>query len=152
MVSPGGDFLLIERADKAGYWQSVTGSLDHIDESPLLAAQRELQEEIGFVANAVSQPTVLDADAVNLRAVGVLRPWPKSIRYEIFEHWRHRYPDGVTENTEHWFMVCLPEDFKPRLAEREHVDFAWLSAESAAARCFSPNNAQAILELGRLLA
>ncbi|WP_298540272.1 NUDIX domain-containing protein, partial [uncultured Limnobacter sp.] len=48
MVSPAGDFLLIERADKAGYWQSVTGSLDFPDELPLHAAVRELAEETGF--------------------------------------------------------------------------------------------------------
>lgn len=152
MVSPAGDFLLIERADKAGYWQSVTGSLDFPEESPLQAAVREMEEETGFKARPVDSPTVIDATPAELLLPGLLRPWPNSLQYEIFEHWRHRYPQGVTHNTEHWFMVCVPADFKPRLAVNEHVAYAWLDAPQAAARCFSPNNAQAILALASKLA
>ena len=151
MVSPSGDFLLIERADKTGYWQSVTGSLDFPEESPLQAAVRELEEETGFKATAVESPMVLNATKADLLQTGVLRPWPHSLQYEIFEHWRHRYPVGVSHNTEHWFMVCVPADFIPRLSDDEHVGFAWLGAEQAAARCFSPNNAQAILQLAEKL-
>lgn len=151
MVSTRGDFLLIERADKAGYWQSVTGSLDFSDESPLQAAVRELAEETGFNAKPRAIPTVLDADTGELLKPGLLRPWPHSLQYEIFEHWRHRYPHGVSHNTEHWFMVCVPDDFIPRLAANEHVGYAWLKADEAAKRCFSPNNAQAILELNQRL-
>lgn len=151
MVSPHGDFLLIERADKAGFWQSVTGSLDFPDELPLQAAVRELEEETGFKAMPVLAPAVADATAAELLKPGVLRPWPHSLQYEIFEHWRHRYPEGVTHNTEHWFMVCVPSSFEPVLAEKEHVRFAWLNAQEAAARCFSPNNAQAILALNSKL-
>ncbi len=147
MVSSAGEFLLIERADKPGYWQSVTGSLDFPDESPLLAAVRELQEETGFQATPISVPTVCDSHPKDLLVPGLLRPWPHSLQYEIFEHWRHRYPAGVTQNTEHWFMVCMPDGFLPQLANNEHVGFAWLGARQAAERCFSPNNAQAILEL-----
>lgn len=147
MVSPAGEFLLIQRADKPGYWQSVTGSLDFPDESPLLAAVRELQEETGFQATPISVPTVCDSHPKDLLVPGLLRPWPHSLQYEIFEHWRHRYPAGVTQNTEHWFMVCMPDGFLPQLANNEHVGFAWLGARQAAERCFSPNNAQAILEL-----
>ncbi|MEQ9108472.1 MAG: dihydroneopterin triphosphate diphosphatase [Limnobacter sp.] len=152
MVSPSGDFLLIERADKAGYWQSVTGSLDFPEESPLQAAVRELEEETGFKAMPIDSPTVIDAAPSELLQPGLLRPWPHTLQYEIFQHWRHRYPQGVTHNTEHWFMVCVPADFKPRLAVDEHVAYAWLDAQQAAARCFSPNNAQAILALANMLA
>jgi dATP pyrophosphohydrolase len=151
MVSPQGKFLLIERAEKPGYWQSVTGSLDFTDEEPLQAALRELQEETGFNATALSSPTVREARCSELLEPGVLRPWPHALQYEIFEHWRHRYPQGVTRNTEHWFMVCVPADFSPQLASNEHVGFAWLEAQQAAGRCFSPNNAQAILELADLM-
>ena len=151
MVSPNGDFLLIERADKAGYWQSVTGSLDFPDEPPLQAAVRELAEETGFNATPVDSPAVSDATLGELLTPGLLRPWPHSVQYEIFEHWRHRYPQGVTHNTEHWFMVCVPASFTPRLAAREHVGYAWLPAQQAAARCFSPNNSQAILALANRL-
>ena len=112
---------------------------------------RELAEETGFVATPVQSPTVLDAKPDELLQPGVLRPWPHSLQYEIFEHWRHRYPPGVTHNTEHWFVACVPADFIPQLAADEHVGYAWLSAKEAADRCFSPNNAQAILELSARL-
>ena len=42
------DVLLIERADRTGFWQSVTGSLDAIDEDLALAAAREVFEETGL--------------------------------------------------------------------------------------------------------
>lgn len=151
MYSPNGDFLLIERADRAGYWQSVTGSLDDVAEPPEQAAIRELSEETGFTAQLQQTPGVLQANPTELNTPGVLRPWPKQVQYEIFEHWRHRYAPGVTHNTEHWFAVCLPSNAKPLLAPREHTGYAWLSAEQAAARCFSPNNAQAILDLHQRL-
>jgi dATP pyrophosphohydrolase len=99
----------------------------------------------------VNAPTVQEASLGDLLQPGLLRPWPNSLQYEIFEHWRHRYPPGVTYNTEHWFMVCVPDHFIPRLAENEHVGYAWLKADKAAKRCFSPNNAQAILDLNSKL-
>jgi dATP pyrophosphohydrolase len=65
--------LLIERADKAGYWQSVTGSRE--GKTLLETARREVLEETG-----------LDADQ------HVLSDWQLHNRYEIYPHWRHRYP------------------------------------------------------------
>lgn len=151
MYSANGKFLLIERADKSGYWQSVTGSLDAWDEAPLEAAVRELLEETGFRANADPSLGLKDLTYQQLCQPHVLRPWPHSLQYEIFEHWRHRYGEDVTHNTEHWFFVCLDDHEQPQLAANEHVGFAWLAAQEAADRCFSPNNAQAILELSRRL-
>ncbi len=40
--------LLIERADKPGFWQSVTGSKDSLDEPIVGVAWRELAEETGI--------------------------------------------------------------------------------------------------------
>ena len=40
--------LLIERADKPGYWQSVTGSKDAPDEPLVETAVREVAEETGI--------------------------------------------------------------------------------------------------------
>ncbi|MGO4466975.1 dihydroneopterin triphosphate diphosphatase, partial [Pseudoduganella sp. RAF53_2] len=82
--------LLIERADKTGYWQSVTGSKDLPDEPLLTTATRELFEETGIVA-----------DGKNI----VLRDWGLSNIYEIYPVWRHRYAPGITHNTEHVFSV-----------------------------------------------
>ena len=45
------EVLLIERADRPGFWQSVTGSLDRLDEPLLDTAARELFEETGIRAD-----------------------------------------------------------------------------------------------------
>ena len=124
--------LLIERADKPGFWQSVTGSLDAPDEPLLQTAARELFEETGIVA---------DGEAI------VLRDWHLSNIYTIYPVWRHRYAPGVTENTEHVFSVQVPRDIPITLAPREHLNHVWLPYLEAADKCFSSSNAEAILQL-----
>ena len=42
------DILLLSRADKSNFWQSVTGSLEQ-DESPIQTAKREVLEETGII-------------------------------------------------------------------------------------------------------
>ncbi len=126
--------LLIERADRPGFWQSVTGSLDALDEPLLDTARRELFEETGIVA-----------DGVNI----CLHDWGLSNIYEIYPTWRHRYAPGVTHNTEHVFSVCVPRDIPITLSPREHVQYAWLPLLEAADRCFSASNAEAVLQLPR---
>ena len=130
------DVLLIERADRAGFWQSVTGSLDAPDEPLLTTATRELFEETGIVA-----------DGTHI----VLRDWQLANVYDIYPTWRHRYAPGVTRNTEHVFSVCVPRDIPITLAPREHVAYLWLPLLDAADRCFSASNAEAILQLPRHL-
>ncbi|WP_395403055.1 dihydroneopterin triphosphate diphosphatase [Pseudoduganella sp. UC29_106] len=129
--------LLIERADKGGYWQSVTGSKDRLDEPLLTTATRELFEETGIVA-----------DGKDI----VLRDWGLSNIYEIYPVWRHRYEPGVTHNTEHVFSVEVPRDIPIMLSAREHVAHVWLPWLEAADRCFSPSNAEAVLQLPHQLA
>jgi dATP pyrophosphohydrolase len=131
--------LLIERADKPGYWQSVTGSKDRLDEPLVETAVREVEEETGIVVGS---------DAVPLAN---LRDWGLSNVYEIYPVWRHRYAPGVTHNTEHVFGLCVPEGTPVRLAPREHLRHAWLPWREAADRCFSPSNAEAILQLPRFI-
>lgn len=126
------DVLLIERADRADFWQSVTGSLDAVDELPLVAATRELFEETG-----------IRADGTHI----VLHDWHVENIYDIYPTWRHRYAPGVTRNTEHVFSVCVPRDIAITLSPREHVAHAWLPLLAAADRCFSASNAEAILQL-----
>jgi dATP pyrophosphohydrolase len=132
--TPDLEVLLIERADKPGYWQSVTGSLDTPHEPLLDTAKRELFEETGIVADG--------------RDI-VLRDWNLSNIYEIYPVWRHRYAEGVTHNTEHVFSVCVPRDVAITLSPREHLNHAWLPCIEAADRCFSSSNAEAILQLPR---
>jgi len=133
------EVLLIERADKPGYWQSVTGSKDRADEPLLETAVREVEEETGIVVGSEAVP------------LANLRDWGLSNVYEIYPVWRHRYAPGVTHNTEHVFGLRVPEGTPVRLAPREHLRHAWLPWREAADRCFSPSNAEAILQLPRFI-
>jgi dATP pyrophosphohydrolase len=67
--------------------------------------------------------------------------------YEIYPVWRHRYAPGVTHNTEHVFGLQVPAGTPVRLSPREHTAHQWLPWREAADRCFSPSNAEAILQL-----
>ena len=130
--TPQLDVLLIERADHPGFWQSVTGSKDSMEEPLLLTAQREAHEETGLSGS----PTHW-------------RDWAIANIYEIYPAWRHRYPLGVTHNTEHVFSVCVSRDVEIRLNPREHTAWKWLPWRAAADACYSPSNAEAVLLLPR---
>lgn len=131
------DVLLIERADKPGFWQSVTGSKDSLDEPNTVTAQREVFEETGI---QVGSPTVPLAN---------LRDWQLRNVYEIYPVWRHRYAPGVTQNTEHVFGLRVPRNVPVTLSPREHTAQVWLPWREAADKCFSASNAEAILQLPR---
>lgn len=136
--TPALDVLLIERADRPGYWQSVTGSLDTPDEPLATTAAREVAEETGIVVGSPGIPAA------------ALRDWGLSNVYEIYPVWRHRYAPGVTHNTEHVFGLTVPAGTAVTLNPREHLRFEWLPWQAAADRCFSPSNAEAVLHLPRL--
>ena len=133
------EVLLIERADKPGYWQSVTGSKDRIDEPLIDTCVREVAEETGIT---------IGSPAVPLEA---LRDWGLSNVYEIYPVWRSRYAPGVTHNTEHVFGLTVPAGIAVTLNPREHLRYQWLAYRAAADQCFSPSNAEAILHLPRFL-
>jgi len=122
--------LIMERADKAGYWQSVTGSLE-VGETPKQAAQREVLEETGLDANQFD-----------------LQDWQCSNTYEIYPHWRHRYAPGVVENVEHLFGLALPQALPITLAPDEHTRYEWVDWREAANRVFSWTNIDALKRLG----
>ncbi len=128
------DVLLLERADKPGFWQSVTGSKDAIDEAWVTTAVREVAEETGIDATRYS-----------------LQDWGLTNIYEIYPVWRHRYAPGITHNTEHVFGLCVDADVAVKLAPREHLQYQWLPWQEAADRCFSASNAEAILHLPTLI-
>jgi dihydroneopterin triphosphate diphosphatase len=141
------DVLLIERADKPGYWQSVTGSKDTPDEALRQTAVREVFEETGIrVGNAVAG----DAGLCNVPPHN-LSNWKLSNVYDIYPVWRHRYAPGVTKNTEHVFGLLVPSAIPITLAAREHLNQVWLPYRAAADKCFSPSNAEAILQLPKYL-
>jgi len=135
--TPALEVLLIERADKPGYWQSVTGSKDALDEPLLDTCIREVAEETGIVIGSPAVPR------------SALRDWGLCNVYEIYPVWRHRYAPGVTHNTEHVFGLTVPAGTPVVLAPREHLQATWLPWREAADRCFSPSNAEAVLQLPR---
>jgi len=120
------EVLLLERADRPGFWQSVTGS-QHAGESLRETAVREVGEETGL-------------DATRF----VLDDWNLRNEYEIYPIWRHRYAPGVTRNTEHVFGLVLPGREPVALSPREHLRHEWLPWREAAARVFSWSNREAI--------
>ena len=131
--------LLIERADHPGYWQSVTGSKDAVNEALATTAVREVAEETGIAIGSADVPLVN------------LRDWHLSNVYPIYPVWRHRYAPGVTHNTEHVFGLRVPRGVPVVLAPREHLNHAWLPWRQAADKCFSPSNSEAILQLPRFI-
>ena len=138
--TPSLEVLLIERADKPGYWQSVTGSKDQPDEPLVQTCVREVAEETGIEIGGPSVP------------LAALRDWQLANVYEIYPVWRHRYAPGVTHNTEHVFGLTVPAGTPVLLNPREHLRHAWLPWREAADRCFSPSNAEAVLLLPRFAA
>jgi dATP pyrophosphohydrolase len=124
------EVLLIERAARPGYWQSVTGSLERLEEPLEHAALREVREETGIEA-----------------APGLLERWPLAYTFEVYPEWRHRFVPGTVHNTEHVFALRLAARQPVALAPGEHRASLWLPWREAAAKCFSWSNRDAILQL-----
>lgn len=129
VYTPDLQVLMLERADRPGFWQSVTGSQD-AGETLEQTAVREVAEETGIDASQYG-----------------LTDWAKQNRYEIYLQWRHRYAPGVTHNTEHVFGLEVPQPVPVTLAPREHLAYAWLPWREAAERAFSWSNVEAIRQL-----
>jgi len=128
----GGEVLMMERREPAGWWQSVTGSLE-ADEMPWEAAVRELREETGLAADGL-----LD--------LGVNQ------RFKINPAWRKRFAPEVTENLEHAFALRVAAPVEIALDPAEHLRYEWLPLSVAAQRASSHTNRAAIELVGRFIA
>ncbi len=124
--------LLMERADKKGFWQSVTGSLEE-NETPRDAAIREVFEETG-----------IDSTQYHLE------DWQLSHVYEIYVHWRYRYAPDITHNTEHIFALKVPATIPIQLSADEHVQYLWVDWHDAMDKVFSWTNVEAIKKLAEI--
>lgn len=125
IYTAGGEFLLIERCKPAGFWQSVTGSLEW-GELPAEAAPREVLEETGI-------------------ATGELTDLHLAQTYEIWPSFGRVYAPGVTHNVEHAFALKLPHRVPITLSPREHAQYRWLTGQDALATVSSQTN-RAIIE------
>lgn len=120
--------LLLQRDDDAQFWQSVTGTIE-AGESPIQTAYREVWEEVGVKLDPATMP-IQDCHTVN--------------QFEIRKRWQHRYPPGVTVNTEYVFSLCIDSDLPIRLTE--HTAYEWLQKDDAIKRVWSETNRLAIAQ------
>jgi dATP pyrophosphohydrolase len=125
VCTTAGDVLMLQRRQPAGYWQSVTGSLEW-GEAPEDAAVRELFEETGL------QLPLTDCRQTNT--------------FPIHPAWRARYAADVTTNLEHVFRVECSGQPVIILNDGEHTAHRWLTREAAADLAGSRTNREAILE------
>ena len=126
VYTPDLQVLLLERADRPEFWQSVTGSQEPGETLDQTAA-RELQEETGLDVHGYS-----------------LINWHISNEFEIYKHWSGRYAPGVTHNTEHVYGLCVPQQVPIRISPREHLAYEWVTREHAIDKVFSWTNAAAL--------
>jgi dATP pyrophosphohydrolase len=129
VYTAGGDFLMMERRRPAGFWQSVTGSLEW-GEMPDDAARREIVEETGITQ-------------------GLLRNLQWTQVYDVLPSFGKKYAPGVTRNLEHAFALKLLERVPVTLSPSEHSQYRWVAGEEAANLASSESNRTVIQHLRR---
>ena len=127
VVHTSDEVLLIKRADHECFWQSVTGSIEHGEQSAQTAV-RELFEETGI-------------NGRTLRETGIRRS------YDILPQWRHKFPPGVTRNAENLFFCPLDQRVDIVLDKREHTDYEWVDFSKGIEKAWSWTNKLAIMQL-----
>ncbi|MDQ2070432.1 dihydroneopterin triphosphate diphosphatase [Natronospira bacteriovora] len=128
VYTPDAEILILERRQPAGFFQSVTGSLNW-GESHAEAAWRELREETGLDPRQPPRPCGLEA------------------RFEIHPDWRHRFPPGTETNHETVFCWQAPSPVPVQINPDEHVSWQWLPFDRAVARVSSWSNRRGLLQV-----
>jgi len=122
-----GEVLLLERRQPAGYWQSVTGSLEW-GEAAAPAAVREVHEETGLEIT----DRLIDCGIAN--------------RFYIIPAWRARYAPEVMENTEYVFRVAYDTRPAIQINPEEHCRYQWRPRAEALQCASSSTNRDAIAQ------
>ena len=128
------EVLMLERADRPGFWQSVTGS-QNAGETLEQTAVRELREETGIDAARYAWSTGASRTCTRSTHTGVTAM---------------RRASRTTPST--FSGSKCRSHAEVTLAPREHLAYAWLPWREAAERAFSWSNAEAIRELPERLA
>lgn len=122
----GSEYLVLLRSpEKLGYWHLVAGGVDW-DETPAVAASRELEEETGLVADPVALGEPLDYD---------LSADPESVR--------ERFPAGTRRIVVWPYVADAAAGWEPTL-DAEHVEHRWLGADDAVALLHYPEPREAV--------
>jgi len=132
VYTDSGETLLLQRTG-GGFWQSVTGSLQSVAETPEAAARRELYEETGIEADEG------------------WRNHQVAQRFYILPEYRYRYGPGVTENLEHVFSLRLAERCEVTLNSAEHDLSRCERISSAKESLWSWTNRAALAQIAREL-
>jgi lipoyl(octanoyl) transferase len=113
VVRREGELLVLRRApERLGYWSLVAGGLEP-EETPRVAAQRELLEETGLKAEVRELPVALSYSLLDD---------PPAIRA--------RYAPGVETVTVHAFVADAPAGWEPTL-DAEHDVHRWCDLDDA---------------------
>jgi 8-oxo-dGTP pyrophosphatase MutT (NUDIX family) len=113
VVRRDGELLVLRRApERLGYWSLVSGGLEP-EETPVLAAQRELLEETGLTSEVRALPVTLSYSLLDD---------PPAIRA--------RYGPGIETVIVHAFVADAPAGWEPTL-DAEHDVYRWCALENA---------------------
>jgi 8-oxo-dGTP pyrophosphatase MutT (NUDIX family) len=127
----GAEVLIVHRsAVQGGYWHVVAGGVEP-GETATEAAERELREETGLVADAEGGVEVVEY-------VYSLTEEPAGKR--------NQYDPSVAEVQVACFHVSAPDEWEPTL-DWEHDDHRWCDPEAALRTLRWPATAQALRQL-----
>ena len=118
-------YLLLRRIpSRGGYWQGVTGGLNHGEEI-CDAALRETVEEAGLILHVIHRIEF-------------------SYSIEVNKEWQHLYPAGTNSISEYIFWALTTSVKRPHLDPCEHDSYRWCSLAEARRLLKWPKNREAL--------